>query len=297
MLASVRNGLGRLGVAAVLGACIALGARPSCAETIPESEQLDRQDPLPKRLNAVNVAEHLGAHLPLDTAFTDSEGRAVKLGDYFDGTHPVIVTFNYANCPMLCSLQLNRFVDGLKQLRRSVGDDFKIVTLSMDPLETTEQSAASKARYMQAYGRPGADKAWHFLHAPEGATRRVADAVGFSYSYNEERREWLHAAALVIANADGRIGRYLYGIQYHPETLNLSIVEASEGKIATTLDRLLLFCFHYDETEGRYAPVAFNIMRLGAGAVALALGGFLSVYWLGESRKRRPVTSAFGKVA
>jgi protein SCO1 len=281
-------------VATLAVAAVALVARVGAAETLRDADQLDRSEPLPKRLQQVDVSEHLGANLPLDTDFVDSEGRTVKLRDYFDGVHPVIVTFNYANCPMLCSLQLSRFVDGLKQLRRSVGDDFKIVTLSLDPAETTAAGAESRARYLRDYGRPGAEGAWHFLHGAEGATRRVADAAGFAYTYNEERREWLHAAALVIANPDGRIGRYLYGIQYHPETLNLSIVEASEGKIGSTMDRLMLFCFHFDETEGRYAPVAFNIMRLGAGASALALGTFLSFYWFSEFRKRKLRTLAFG---
>jgi protein SCO1/2 len=284
-------------VAALLGACIALGCPLAIAETVPVKDQLDRQEPLPKRLDKVDVREHLGEQLPLDTEFTDSSGKLVKLRDYFDGVHPVVVTFNYANCPMLCSLQLARLVDGLKQVRRSAGVDFKIVTLSIDPAETTEQAAQSRAQYLSSYGRSSAEQGWHFLHSSSGLTHRIADAAGFSYSYNEDRKEWLHAAALVIANPDGRIGRYLYGIQYHPETLNLSIVEASEGKIATTVDRLMLFCFHYDETEGRYAPVAFNIMRLGAGASALALGTFLSVYWLAESRNKRRATPAFGNVA
>jgi protein SCO1/2 len=281
-------------LAAFLAVTALVLPRAGSAETLRDADQLDRSEPLPKRLQQVDVTEHLGAALPLDTAFTDSAGKAVKLRDYFDGVHPVIVTFNYANCPMLCSLQLSRFVEGLKQLRRSVGDDFKVVTLSIDPAETTERAAESRARYLRDYGRPGADAAWQFLHGVEGATRRVADAAGFGYAYNEERHEWLHAAALIIANPDGRVGRYLYGIQYHPETLNLSIVEASEGKIGSTLDRLMLFCFHFDETEGRYAPVAFNIMRLGAGASALALGAFLSFYWFSEFRKRKLRTLAFG---
>jgi protein SCO1 len=280
--------------AALVLALAAVLPRAAQAETLRDADQLDRTEPLPKRLQQVDVVEHLGATLPLDTAFTDSSGKSVKLRDYFDGVHPVIVTFNYADCPMLCSLQLSRFVEGLKQLRRSVGDDFKVVTLSIDPAETTERARESRNRYLRDYGRPGAESAWHFLHGAEGATRRVADAAGFAYSYNEERREWLHAAALVIANPDGRIGRYLYGIQYHPETLNLSIVEASEGKIGSTMDRLMLFCFHFDETEGRYAPVAFNIMRLGAGASALALGAFLSIYWFSEFRKRKLRALAFG---
>src|SRR5690606_33796480 len=128
---------------------------------------------------------------------------------------------------------------------------------------------------------------WHFLVGPEPATRAVANAVGIDYAYNEARKEGIHPAAVVLITPDGRISRYLSGIEYHPETLNLAIVEASEGKIGTIVDRLVLYCFHYDDTEGRNAPVAMNFMRVGAGLAALLLGAFLSAYWLSEYRRRK----------
>jgi protein SCO1/2 len=247
----------------------------------------DRLEALPARLKGVDISEQLGASLPLDTELRDSEGRTVRLSQFFDGRRPVILTFNYSDCPMLCSLQLSRFVQSLTQMKRTVGSDFQVVTVSIDPAETPERARETKARYLRDYGRPEAAGGWHFLLGTEGQARSVADAVGFSYSYNEERQEWLHAAALMVLTPDGRVARYIYGVDYHPETLNLSIVEGSEGKIGSTMDRLVLYCFHYDESEGRYAPVAMNIMRVGAGLVAVLLGAFLSVYWVAESRKRK----------
>lgn len=252
----------------------------------------DRLEPLPARLKGVDVTEHLGATLPMDATLQDSDGRTVRLGDLFDGKRPVVLTFNYSNCPMLCSLQLSRFVQSLSQVKRTAGSDFQIATISIDPAETVSRASETKARYLRDYGRPEAAPGWHFLLGSERTVRAVADAVGFSYAYNDERKEWLHAAALMVITPDGRVARYIYGVDYHPETLNLSIVEGSEGKIGSTMDRLVLYCFHYDESEGRYAPLAMNIMRVGAGLVAVLLGAFLSVYWLAESRKRHAVGAA-----
>ncbi len=257
----------------------------------PDAE-LDRLEPKPERLDAVVLDEQLGGKVPTDGAYTDSSGAAVKLGDFFDGERPVVLTFNYSNCPMLCSLQLDRFVKGLKQLGRSVGDGFEVVTISIDPEETSAQAAESKKRYLAEYERAGADKGWHFLVGSEQSTRPLAASVGFTYDYNEARQEWLHPAAIIVLTPDGRVSRYLYGIEYHPDTLNLALVEASDGKIGSVMDRLVLYCFHYDESEGRYAPVAMNIMRVGAGLAATALAFFLSFYWLVESRRKRRATLA-----
>lgn len=250
-------------------------------------EEADRLEPLPARLKGVDVTEQLGKSLPLNTELQDSDGKNVRLAQFFDGQRPVILTFNYSDCPMLCSLQLSRFVQALAQMKRTVGSDFEVVTVSIDPAETVERARETKSRYLRDYGRPEAASGWHFLLGSEEQVRSVADSVGFGYSYNEERQEWLHAAALMVLTPDGRVARYIYGVDYHPETLNLSIVEGSEGKIGSTMDRLVLYCFHYDESEGRYAPVAMNIMRVGAGLVAVLLGAFLSVYWVAEARKRR----------
>jgi protein SCO1/2 len=268
-----------------LSTTISLLATDVRAEAVPADQVMDRTEPMPERLNGVDIVEHAGAELPLATEFTDSTGAVVRLGDYFDGERPVILTFNYSDCPMLCSIQLNQFVASIKKIDKTVGKDFKVLTLSIDPLEKPERAAETKLRYLGDYGRPEAATGWQFLTSPT-ATRVVADAVGFGYTYNEVRKEWLHAAAIVIATPDGKVARYLYGLDHLPETVEYSLIEASDGKIAGTLDRLLLYCFHYDESEGRYAPVAMNIMRVCGSLTALAVGALLAVFWTRERRKK-----------
>jgi protein SCO1 len=255
-------------------------------------EELDRLEAMPTRLDGVDLQEQLGARVPLEASVVDSQGRTMQFAEFFDGRHPVVLTLNYANCPMLCGLQLPRFVAGLKEMKRTVGEDFRVVTLSIDPKETPSQASKSKSHYLTDYGRPQADLGWHFLTGGEPAVRAIAGSVGISYGFNEERQEWLHPAAIVVLTPDGRVSRYLYGIQYDPETLNLALVEASEGKIGSVVDRLVLYCFHFDESEGRYAPVAMNIMRVGAGLVAVVLAMFLLTSWLVEARRRRAASLA-----
>jgi protein SCO1 len=274
--------------ASVFLACSAvlLLCGPSHAEAIAPDQVKDRTEALPERLEKVDVVEHPGVVLPLDQEFLDSSGKVVRLRDYFDGKRPVVLTFNYSNCPMLCSIQLNHFVAGLKGMDKTAGKEFEIVTLSIDPAEKPERAAESKLRYLGDYGRPAAANGWHFLTSPT-STKVVADAVGFSYSYNEVRKEWVHAAAIILATPDGRVSRYLYGLDYSPQTLELSLIETSDGNIATTLDHFLLYCFHYDESEGRYAPVAMNIMRVGASLTAVILGFVLVTFWAAERRKKR----------
>jgi protein SCO1/2 len=189
---------------------------------------------------------------------------------------------------MLCSLQLNALVDSMKQLDLTLGKDYRVVTVSLDPKETPQRARDWKARYLSTYGRAETPKdGWTFLTGSEPNIKAVAKALGFSYGYNEKRDEYVHPAAFVIATPDGVIGRYIYGLEYHPKTLRLSLVEASEGKIGSSVDRLILYCFHYDASEGRYAPVAMNIMRVSGSAGALALGGLLAGLWRNERRRKR----------
>ncbi|HEU5075856.1 MAG TPA: SCO family protein, partial [Polyangiaceae bacterium] len=198
---------------------------------------------------------------------------------------------NYSDCPMLCSLILNGLVTTLKQVDLVLGKDYRIVTVSLNPNETPARARATQNRYLEQYGNPGSRAGWTFLTGSENNIRAVAHSVGFKYSYNEARNEYVHPSAFVIAMPDGHVARYIYGIEYLPETVRLSLVEASEGKVGTTLDRIFLYCFHYDETEGRYAPVAMNVMRLAGGFGALLLGGFLLLLWRAELRKKKLVES------
>lgn len=251
------------------------------------TELADSTPAKPKRLNGIDVDEQLDTQLPLDLAFTDTDGKAVKLGDFFDGERPVVITLNYSDCPMLCSLQLTGLVKGMKQMDWTAGKEFRVVTVSLNPEEKPERSAQTKQRYLTEYGRSEAQAGWHFLTGSEANIKALANAIGFRYGYNEVRQEYVHPAAITLATPKGKIARYLYGIEYHPKTLRLGLVESSEGKIGTTVDKLILYCFHYDSSEGKYAPVAMNIMQVAGGATALLLGGVLTSLWGNEFRKRR----------
>jgi protein SCO1/2 len=264
----------------------------AAAAPVPASEQLDRTEPLPTRLQGIDVREHLGEMVAKGATFIDEGGRHVTVGDFLDGEHPVILTLNYSRCPMLCSLELNGLVGSMKDVDFTVGKDFRIVTVVLDPNEKPEEARGSKTRYVRQYGRADAESGWHFLTGSEQSIRAVADSVGFSYAFNEARNEYVHPAAIILLSPTGKITRYLYGIEYKPKTLKLSLAESSEGKIGSSIDRFVLYCFHYDATEGRYAPVAMNIMRVGGGMTVALLGGFLTTYFLSESRKKKKATSA-----
>jgi protein SCO1/2 len=266
-------------------AALLLVAPAARADLVPESEQVQRTEAPPRRLVGVDVKEHLNSPVPMDLGFADERGRPVTLKDYFDGKVPVILTMNYSNCPMLCSLQLTALVEGLKKVDWTAGKDFRMVTVSYDPTETEQLAQRTQARYMAQYARPGSENGWHFLHGSEANVKALAKALGISYSYNEVRKEYAHPATVVFATPSGKIDRYLYGLDYPEKTLHLSLVESSEGKIGTTVDQLILFCFHYDANEGRYAPVANNIMRAGAGATVFLLAGFLTVLWKREKKR------------
>jgi protein SCO1/2 len=238
-------------------------------------------------LGKVGVEEHLDAHLPLELEFLDEDGRSVRLGDYFDGARPVILTLNYYRCPMLCGLQLNGVVAGMEEMDWTPGVEFEMVTVSIDPLETPELAQAKKENYLKRYQRPAAARGWHFLTGRQDNIERLAETVGFGYTYDVSSGQYAHAAAIFVITPDGRVARYLYGIEYPPQSLKLALMEASQGEIGSAFDQLIMYCYHYDPASRRYAPVAMNIMRVGGGATALLLGVTLGTWWLRESRRRR----------
>ena len=245
-----------------------------------------------EQLDDVGIEEHLNAELPLDLAFRDSKGNEIELGDLFDGERPVLLSLNYSDCPMLCQLQLNGLVDGLRDLNWDAGEKFQICSVSINPLETPQRAQQVKQRYVKAYGRSGTADGWNFLTGKTDAIKALADTVGFKYKYVAERDEYAHSAAIMVCTPDGRVSRYLYGVLYPAQTLKLSLVEAGEGKVGSTLDRVLLYCFHYDETSGRYAPVARRVMKLGAGMTLTTLAVGLIPVWLKRRRSVQPVIDA-----
>jgi protein SCO1/2 len=244
-------------------------------------------DQLPAELEDVGVEEHLDASLPLELEFVDEEGKTVQLGDYFDGERPVILTLNYYRCPMLCGLQLNGVVDGLESMDWTPGVEFEMVTVSINPLETPELAKAKKENYLKRYQRPAAARGWHFLTGQQENIERLAETVGFGYRYDPEVGQYAHAAVIFICTPDGRVARYLYGIEYPARRLKLALMEASEGEIGGALDQLIMYCYHYDPTSRRYAPVAMNIMRVGGGATAVMLALTLGGFWIREHRQKK----------
>jgi protein SCO1/2 len=245
-----------------------------------------RKEPLPKDLEGVGITQHLGAKLPLDLEFTAEDGKPVQLARYFTGDRPVVLTLGYYRCPMLCTLVLNSLVDGLKDLPWTPGREFEIVTVSIDPLETPTLARLKKQNYLEEYARPGAAAGWHFLTGREENIRKLADTVGFGYRYVKERGQYAHSAAIFVVTPDGRMAKYLYGVVYQPKTVRLALTEAGQGKVGTTTDQLLLYCFHYDAQEGRYVLAASNIMRFGGATTALVVGLWLAVSWRRGAHKK-----------
>lgn len=271
---TMRTGSLRAACAAALAIVVAL---PAAAQ---------RKEPLPTDLEGVGITEHLGAKLPLDLEFRDEDGATVRLGRYFNGQRPVILTLGYYRCPMLCTLVLNSLVDGLKDLPWTPGREFEIVTVSIDPTETPTLAKLKKQNYLEEYARPGAAVGWHFLTGREENIRKLADTVGFRYRYIEERSQYAHAAAIFVVTPDGRMAKVLYGVVYQPKTVRLALTEAGEGKIGTTADQLLLYCFHYDAQEGRYVLAATNLMRFGGATTALVVGLWLAASWRRGAHKK-----------
>jgi len=288
----LRAALAPVLLGSVLFGLMSFGFGSAAAQTVVEDGVVTRLEAPPKRLNGIDVVEHLDRSLPLGLEFTDTSGRRVTLADYVKGERPVIFTLNYSDCPMLCSLQLSGLAAALGKLDRQLGVDFDVVTVSLNPAETTQRAHETEARYRSEVAAARADGAgagapgWTFLTGAQQHIDALAEALGVRYGYNEARKEYVHPAVAILSTPSGRISRYLYGIEYQPKTLSLSLVEAAEGKIGTSVDRLILYCFHYDENEGRYAPVAMNIMRVGGSLTALALGSFLGAYWLRQARRR-----------
>jgi protein SCO1/2 len=247
----------------------------------------ERTDPVPEELRRVGVEEKLDAVLPLHLPFKDERGRDVTLGSYFRGGRPVVLTLNYSRCDMLCTLELNGLVASLKALAWSPGAEFEVVTVSIDPRETPPAAAKKRAGYLRELGRPGADEGWHFLTGSGASIRTLASSVGFSYEYDPATDQYAHAAVIVLATGDGRVSRYLYGVEFPPDTLRLGLLEASEGRIGSVLDRILLYCYHYDAERGRYGPAARKIMELGGLATVLVLGSVLGTFWWRERARGR----------
>ncbi len=218
---------------------------------------------LPRALDNVGIDQKLNEQIPLDIVFRDESGRDVRLGEYFNHGRPVIISLVYYECPMLCNQVLNGLTGSLKTLSFDVGKEFDVVTISFDARETSQLAAEKKASYIARYGRPGAEQAWHFLTGDQNSINAITKAVGFRYAYDTASKQFAHASGIMLATPEGKLARYFYGIEYAPKELRLSIVEASANKVGSPVDQLLLYCFHYDPSSGKYGLAIMKVVRLG----------------------------------
>jgi protein SCO1 len=242
---------------------------------------------VPPPLQQIGVDEHLGEALPLATRFTDHTGREVELSEYFDGTRPVLITLNYYGCPMLCGLQLNALVESLRQIDWAPGENYRLLTLSFDADETSELAAEKRTNYLDALGRGDVD--WTFLTGSQESIDALTTALGYRYQYVPASDEYAHPSVLMFASPDGRIMRYLYGLGYDPQHVRLALLESAEGRIGTTIDRIILGCFMYDPNSQSYVKNAFLMMQIGALTCFLLLVVLLTLLWRTDRRRSRKV--------
>jgi protein SCO1 len=246
------------------------------------------EDPRPQVLRDVGFDQRLGETLPLDASFRDETGRAVRLGDYF-GRRPVVLSLAYYGCPMLCTLSLNGLASALQVLSFDAGREFEVVTVSFEPKETPAMAAAAKNVYVERYKRPSAAGGWHFLTGDAAAIAAVTRAVGFRYAWDEETRQYAHPAGIVVATPEGRIARYLYGVEYAPKDLRLGLVEASAGRVGSPVDQFLLYCYQYDPVRGRYGAAIMRTLRALGVLTVVSLAAFIAVM------RRRETAAARGE--
>jgi len=253
---------------------------------IPAIAQQNSSTP-PELPGRVAIAQKLDSQIPLDAMFRDESGKIVRLGDYFRSGRPVLLDFMYYRCPMLCSTVLEGTTSTLTELKFDIGKEFDVITVSIDPRDTPEQATQKKDHYIKRYGRLSSASGWHFLTGADPSIKRLTSAVGFEYAYDPHADQFAHGAALLVLTPQGRVSRYFYGFEYKPRDLRLALVEASANKIGTATDQLLLLCFHYDPSTGKYSKTAMNIVRAGSVATILSLGGFIFIMLRNERNSNR----------
>ena len=238
-------------------------------------------------MKEVGWEQRIGSRIPLDATFRDENGDTVKLQKYFRGK-PVILSFAYYECPMLCGLALEGLAGSLKGFSLTAGSEFDVITISFDPREKPALAKAKKANYVDRYGREGAREGWHFLTGDEAEIREVTGAAGFRYQWDEKQQEFAHATGIVVLTPDGTISRYFFGIEYAPKELRLGLFEASQGKVGSVVEQLLLLCYHYDPAVGKYTATVRTILKAAAAFTLLALGTLVGgMLYRERSRKRQ----------
>jgi protein SCO1 len=231
----------------------------------------------PKMTEGVGIDQKLNAPVPLDLSFRDEANQLVPLRTYF-GDKPVVIEMVYFTCTSLCPMSINESVNGLRRVSLEPGRDYDVIVVSFDPADTPQMAAEKKAEYAKVFGRASFNAGWHFLTGSQDSISRLAAAIGWRYHWDDPSKQFVHAGGIMVATPEGKLSRYFYGIQYAPQDLRMSLVEASQHRIGSPIDYVLLFCFHYDATQGKYSLAIVNLLKLAAGATILALG--ILIYFL-----------------
>lgn len=248
---------------------------------------------IPAEVTGVGVDQKPGAQLPLDVKLTDSQGRSLRLQQIFGGERPVLVTLNYSDCPMLCSVQLNQLVATLDQLDLQIGRDFDLFTLSIDPKETTEKISQTKAKYIDLLpNQSGARSNWVFATSNQEGISKITDALGFRYKYDKLTKEYYHPAMLAFVSPNGVVSSYSMDVAFPANQMRLAIIDASEGKVGSVVDQFLMLCFRYDSERNRYVASAWKIMRLGGMVTIGVILALVGPFWFGSRRQAQPVVEA-----
>lgn len=241
---------------------------------------------LPHALDNVGITQKVGDRIDLSLKFFDENGQEYPLAHYFSKGKPVLLSMAYYDCPSLCNWHLNGMKDMLKQLNMTPGKEFQYLVVSIDSREKPELAKKKQATYLKALGRVGAENGWHFLTTPNEANiKALAAQVGFAYRWDEAGKQWAHASGVQFLTPNGEISRYMNGIVFDPQTVRLSLVEAGNGVIGNVLDKLMLFCFHYDPKASKYTPYVMNVMRGGAILIVLVLIAFMLPFWFRQRRQ------------
>jgi protein SCO1/2 len=268
-------------------AAYAQPAQPAPAQPSAMRDSNSKPAPLPAGLQGVTIEQNLNHQVPLDLVFRDEFGRALPLSTYFSGHKPVLLALVYYTCPMLCNLVLTGMESSLRAISLDPGRDFEVVAVSFDPHDTPEIAAAKRANYLQRYRRPNTANGWHFLTGDEASIQKLTSAVGFRYKLDPATGQYAHASAIMVLTPEGKLSRYFYGVEYAPRDVRLGLVEASQNKIGSPVDQILLFCYHYDPATGKYGAIAMNMLRFAGATFVLICGTFLFFAWRRDWRRDR----------